>query len=230
MEPKEIYFDNIQYGVIKRSLNAPLNLAKSLAEILSEAGFQVTKANIHDCLLLEKEERRIRKSDNVQYIGEYPQLQSQMYECETVFVRNEHLKAEFEAMLQKSLRGIVMPVFRKEREETAKEEFLMIQSKIYNLTHLQVRDMPGLHYFLQWFEVVDGEVILPDNVDELAKAESTIYADTEETARILKLHDEAVDALNKLMEVFAFEDLDLGFIIIDNKVVRRPLNYKLYLK
>ena len=228
MERKEIFFDNSQYGVIKRGLNIPLQMAKKVALMIADAGFQVTKDNVTDCLLLEKEERKKAISDNIKYVGQYSEIQTKMYECETVFIHNEHLKAEFESMLQKSLKGVIMPVFRKEREDTARDDFWMLQSRIYNVTH-SFGDVPGLRYFLRWFDVVNDEVILPENVDELIRAEATIYADDEQTKEILQLHDEAVDALNKLMEVFAFEDLDVGFIIVGNKVARRPINYKLYL-
>lgn len=230
MERKEIFFDNVQYGVIKRSLHIPLTIAKSVAKVLSEAGFQVNKDNIKDCLLLRREERKIKQSDNIQYVGQYSQHQSQMYVCETIFVNNEHLQAEFESMLNKSLKGVIMPVFRKEREETARDDFWMLQSRIYNIVHPSTGEILGINYFVQWFDIKNGEVALVDNVDDLIREEATIYADNEETIQILKRHDEAVDALNKLMEVFAFEDLDVGFIIAGNKVARRPINYKLYLK
>jgi hypothetical protein len=229
MERKEIFFDSSQFGVIKRSLNVPLNIAKSVAKLLTEAGFQVNKDNISDCLKLQREERRIKQSNNIEYIGQHPENQMQMYVCETIFINNEHLQAEFDSMLQKSLKGVIMPVFRKEREETAKEDFWMLQSRIYNMVHPFPDAMPGLNYFLKWFDVEGDEVVLPENVDELIKEESTTYADDDETIQILQLHDEAVDALNKLMEVFAFDDLNTGFILVGGKVARRPINYKLYL-
>lgn len=230
MERKEIFFDSAQYGIIKRGLHLPLEIGKKVAIMLQEAGFQVNKDNIKDCLLLDKEDRKTQLGGNIQYMGHNSDIQQKMYVCETVFINNEHLQAEFEAMLNKSLKGVIMPVFRKEREETAREDFWMLQSRIYNVTHSHIGEIPGLRYFIEWFEVKDNEVILPHNIEELIRAEATIYADDEQTAEILRRHDEAAEALNKLMEVFAFEDLAIGFIIVGDKVARRPINYKLYLK
>lgn len=228
MKGTKIYIDSRLKDEIKRDLYRAFEAAKKAVTMLSKQGFTINRENVSDCILMSKESRQGNPVENQIFIGEADN-RVLLYECLYSFGHCANLDAEFNKKLENSLKSTAIPVIRREQEAKAKEDYDRFRSEIYSLFHPSIGTEIDAHYLLQWFDVVGGEVTLPDNINDLLEEAASIYCEGERAEKAFELHRQAARAIEDFISLFRKEihPSDVGelFFIADGKIYPVEINY-----
>lgn len=233
MSKSRIYIDTSVKDEIRRELNRTLELAKKAATLLSKYGFSITKENILDAVTITKESSKGNSVTNQAYIGGNTENRVLLYECLYSFGNCGHLDEEFQEKLENSLMNVVIPVLHRELEAKAKEDYDRLRGELHSLFHPSIGSEVNTKHFVKWFEVVNGEVTLPDNTNELIEEASSINCESDKAEEAFELHKKAAKAIEDFLSLFRKElhpsDVGMLFNVVDGNVYPAELNYNKYL-
>lgn len=227
---EKIYTDTLLMGEIKREVNRALTRCKPLEDILTKYGYKVTRENVTDCLTMRQEQVRGERLGDVLdgFSGALPR-----YAVVTKWIGCPHLEKELAGKQASAIDGRFSPKRQHEELEALQSEFDVMLFRCSEQVHPTMGDSLNLGYFLRWFDVEDGKIILSPQIEELIKEEATIYCESKTAKVAFELHKQTAELLTKFVALFPKDRQpdDIGdlFVIDGDKVEVRNINYNLYL-
>lgn len=229
---KVIYVDIRLQDELKRGVERSLKQVKPIIKILKDNGFEVSRANVLDCLNMVKEQARGEQIDGTVF-NWLSESQVLAYQVDYIYKNCPNLNKEFGVKLEEVLKGENIPILRKEKEALYKEQYDRMRSRIFDILH-PFNGEVETQYLKRWFDVEHGDIILTPDIDRLIKDEATVYCETKAAEKALDLHQQAAALLSQFIALFPQnrqpEDVGDLFYIEENMVHMRELNYNIYLK
>ncbi|WP_195553178.1 hypothetical protein [Bacteroides eggerthii] len=226
---KVICIDNEKVGQLKRDADRILNRVNNfIIPALVEAGFDVTKENISDALLIRRE---VVQGDAapLNYVGA-PADYSKQYEVQVIYTGCAALDAAFKKNLDEQLSFISIPSIKKEIEDKAHKGYDELRGKLFE-GKLPSDCTPS--FFTENFEVIEGKVALINAFNANCKKESTIYCESKAAENAMVAHEEAAKAINAFLKHFPKyarpDDLNSIFDVVDGEAQIASINYNKYL-
>lgn len=184
----------------KRRVMMAFEPSKQVARIVTDFGFTLTREIVADCLTLKKVIKQCPVEGATRWVGENADKYAKEFEAVETYEGDEHLKAELSKMLQPIIESNVRTAEKQARAEALRTEYKSMVERIYVLFHTGLRTIETVD-FLHYFDVEDGEVVLPKNIDELIKADTATYATTEKGKAAYQLHKQIAEDLNTLADM-----------------------------
>lgn len=227
---QKIYTDSLLMGEIKREVNRAFAQCKPIENILAEYGYKVTRENVTDCLTMRQEQVRGELlSDGLNgFSGALPK-----YAVSTKWVGCPHLEKELADKMENAIDGRYSPRRQHEELEALQSEFDVMLFRCNEQIHPTRGQILNLSYFVRWFDVEDGKIILSPQIEKLIEEEATIYCDSKKAEVAFDLHKQTAEMLTKFVALFPKDRQpdDVGdlFVIDGDEVVIRNINYNKYL-
>lgn len=155
---------------------------------LDEKGIEVTKDIISDCLSMVREEVAISNESR---------------ECKTVYRHTEHLDEAFARQLAEETNGVQAKLIRDNIEEHFKLAAIAFKDDVLKLRAGFDEMRFNLQKSKEWLIISeDGEISLPENLEEKAAKESGFWIKTEAQNEAYEAHKNAAQALTEFMNHF----------------------------
>lgn len=155
---------------------------------LDEKGIEVTKDIISDCLSMVREEVAISNESR---------------ECKTVYRHTEHLDEAFARQLAEETNGVQAKIIRDNIEEHFKLAAIAFKDDVLKLRAGFDEMRFNLQKSKEWLIISeDGEISLPENLEEKAAKESGFWIKTEAQNEAYEAHKNAAQALTEFMNHF----------------------------
>lgn len=208
---------------------------KEAAKIVKDFGFTLTHDIIIDCLSLRKVTKPLMVDGIAKWVGEETGRYPKLYPAVDVFECDEHLKKELEKMLQDISNGNGSANKKAKEAEALKSEYKAMLERVYGLFHKGHRTIETSD-LLRYIKVEDGDISLPDDINERIKADTATYAETEKGIAAYRLHHEISKSLNTLADLMCnasrdnfTTNLQSLFMEDDNgNVCPMPIDYDLF--
>lgn len=160
----------------------------AIKEKLDEKGIKVTKDIISDCLSMVREEVPI--GDGI--IG-----------CKTVYRNTEHLDEAFARQLAEETSGVQAKLIRDNLKEHFKLAAIAFKDDVLKLRAGFDEMCFNLQKSKEWLIFSeDGEISLPEDLEEKAAKESGFWIKTEAQNEAYEAHKNAAQALTEFMNHF----------------------------
>lgn len=155
---------------------------------LDEKGIEITKDIISDCLSMVREEVAIS---------------NESMECKTVYRNTEHLDEAFARQLAEETNGVQAKLIRDNIEEHFRLAAIAFKDDIINLRERFCEIHFDLQKSKEWLIISeDGEISLPEDLEERAAKESGFWIKTEAQNEAYEAHKNAAQALTEFMNHF----------------------------
>lgn len=155
---------------------------------LDEKGIKVTKDIISDCLSMVKEEVAIS---------------NESMECKTVYRNTEHLDEAFARQLAEETNGVQAKLIRDNLKEHFKLAAIAFKDDVLKLREGFDEMRFNLQKSKEWLIISeDGEISLPEDLEEKAAKESGFWIKTEAQNEAYEAHKNAAQALTEFMNHF----------------------------
>ena len=155
---------------------------------LDEKGIEVTKDIISDCLSMVKEEIAIS---------------NESMECKTVYRNTEHLDEAFARQLAEETNGVQAKLIRDNLKEHFKLAAIAFKDDVLKLREGFDEMRFNLQKSKEWLIISeDGEISLPEDLEEKAAKESGFWIKTEAQNEAYEAHKNAAQALTEFMNHF----------------------------
>lgn len=155
---------------------------------LDEKGIEVTKDIISDCLSMVKEEVAIS---------------NEAMECKTVYRNTEHLDQAFARQLAEETNGVQAKLIRDNLKEHFKLAAIAFKDDVLKLREGFDEMRFNLQKSKEWLIISeDGEISLPEDLEEKAAKESGFWIKTEAQNEAYEAHKNAAQALTEFMNHF----------------------------
>ena len=155
---------------------------------LDEKGIEVTKDIISDCLSMVREEVAIS---------------NESMECKTVYRNTEHLDEAFARQLAKETNGVQAKLIRDNLKEHFKLAAIAFKDDVLKLRAGFDEMRFNLQKSKEWLIISeDGEISLPEDLEEKAAKESGFWIKTEAQNEAYEAHKNAAQALTEFMNHF----------------------------
>ena len=155
---------------------------------LDEKGIEVTKDIISDCLSMVKEEVAIS---------------NESMECKTVYRNTEHLDEAFARQLAEETNGVQAKLIRDNLKEHFKLAAIAFKDDVLKLREGFEEMRFNLQKSKEWLIISeDGEISLPEDLEEKAAKESGFWIKTEAQNEAYEAHKNAAQALTEFMNHF----------------------------
>lgn len=155
---------------------------------LDEKGIEVTKDIISDCLSMVKEEVAIS---------------NESMECKTVYRNTEHLDEAFARQLAEETNGVQAKLIRDNLKEHFKLAAIAFKDDVLKLRAGFDEMRFNLQKSKEWLIISeDGEISLPEDLEEKAAKESGFWIKTEAQNEAYEAHKNAAQALTEFMNHF----------------------------
>ena len=205
------------------------------ANRVEEFGLPVTTDTINDCLTLRKVTERREVEGVTKYVGDLSTKFQKEFEAVEVITGDVHLRQELEKLISDVIQGGTGIVPKQKAIEAMKHEYEDMLEKIYNIFHV-ARKTYNTDSLLRYLIVENGQVSLPDDIDERIRLDTAIYAETEKGKAAYRLHKEIAESLNALADILVKQDRqylinnisELFFTDENGNVQPSPLDYDLY--
>lgn len=160
----------------------------AIKEKLDEKGIEVTKDIISDCLSMVRAEVPI--GDGIRG-------------CKTVYHNTEHLDEAFARQLAEETNGVQAKLIRDNIEEHFRLAAIAFKDDIINLRERFCEIHFDLQKSKEWLIISeDGEISLPEDLEERAAKESGFWIKTEAQNEAYEAHKNAAQALTEFMNHF----------------------------
>lgn len=155
---------------------------------LDEKGIEVTKDIISDCLSMVKKEVAIS---------------NESMECKTVYRNTEHLDEAFARQLAEETNGVQAKLIRDNLKEHFKLAAIAFKDDVLKLREGFDEMRFNLQKSKEWLIISeDGEISLPEDLEEKAAKESGFWIKTEAQNEAYEAHKNAAQALTEFMNHF----------------------------
>ena len=155
---------------------------------LDEKGIDVTKDIISDCLSMVKEEVQI--GDGIRG-------------CKTVYRNTEHLDEAFARQLAEETNGVQAKLIRDNLKEHFKLAAIAFKDDVLKLRAGFDEMRFNLQKSKEWLIISeDGEISLPEDLEERAAKESGFWIKTEAQNEAYEAHKNAANALTEFLSHF----------------------------
>lgn len=155
---------------------------------LDEKGIEVTKDIISDCLSMVKEEVAI-SNESMEY--------------KTVYRNTEHLDEAFARQLAEETNGVQAKLIRDNLKEHFKLAAIAFKDDVLKLREGFDEMRFNLQKSKEWLIISeDGEISLPEDLEEKAAKESGFWIKTEAQNEAYEAHKNAAQALTEFMNHF----------------------------
>lgn len=155
---------------------------------LDEKGIEVTKDIISDCLSMVKEEVAIS---------------NESMERKTVYRNTEHLDEAFARQLAEETNGVQAKLIRDNLKEHFKLAAIAFKDDVLKLREGFDEMRFNLQKSKEWLIISeDGEISLPEDLEEKAAKESGFWIKTEAQNEAYEAHKNAAQALTEFMNHF----------------------------
>lgn len=155
---------------------------------LDEKGIEVTKDIISDCLSMVKEEVAIS---------------NESMECKTVYRNTEHLDEAFARQLAEETNWVQAKLIRDNLKEHFKLAAIAFKDDVLKLREGFDEMRFNLQKSKEWLIISeDGEISLPEDLEEKAAKESGFWIKTEAQNEAYEAHKNAAQALTEFMNHF----------------------------
>lgn len=155
---------------------------------LDEKGIEVTKDIISDCLSMVKEEVAIS---------------NESMERKTVYRNTEHLDEAFARQLAEETNGVQAKLIRDNLKEHFKLAAIAFKDDVLKLREGFDEMRFNLQKSKEWLIISeDGEISLPEDLEEKAAKESGFWIKTEAQNEAYEAHKNAAHALTEFMNHF----------------------------
>ena len=200
-EEKVFLFNNpiVEFELRKRVM-AAFEPCKQAVRMVADFGIVISRDVVTDCLKLRKDVIHVPVTGSAKWVGEDDNAFPREYTPKEVFGNAEHLQAELEKMVSNIEASDERPASKTAKIKALRAEFDNMLFAIYNLFHAGRRTIET-NDFLSYFEVVDGEVVLPSDIGEKMKADTATYATTAKAKQAYRLHKEIAEKLNMLADI-----------------------------
>ena len=214
---------------VTREIYRVLRRTDELIKILRKHGFPVTKDTLFAALTIQKKEGA--KEVEQKQIGQGVTL-PESFEPFTFYMNCEAIDAALEE-LKRDARGRTLGINEDEVLEVLDEDAEQMKAELYAALYPGISAAHPLDpsYFIQFADVKEGKVVLPDNLAELVAEETALYTLTEKGIIAHDIHTELANQINGFLaclpalKVSAIQDL--FDVDADGKVIARPLDYDL---
>lgn len=160
----------------------------AIKEKLDEKGIEVTKDIISDCLSM--------------VIAEVP-IGDGIRGCKTVYRNTEHLDEAFARQLAEETNGVQAKLIRDNIEEHFRLAAIAFKDDIINLRERFCEIHFDLEKSKEWLIISeDGEISLPEDLEERAAKESGFWIKTEAQNEAYEAHKSAAKALTEFLSHF----------------------------
>lgn len=160
----------------------------AIKEKLDEKGIKVTKDIISDCLSMVRAEVPI--DDGIRG-------------CKTVYRNTEHLDEAFARQLAEETNGVQAKLIRDNIEELSRLAVIAFKDDIINLRERFCEIHFDLQKSKEWLIISeDGEISLPEDLEEKAAKESGFWIKTEAQNEAYEAHKNAAKALTEFLSHF----------------------------
>lgn len=160
----------------------------AIKEKLDEKGIKVTKDIISDCLSMVREEVPI--GDEIRG-------------CKTVYRHTEHLDEAFARQLAEETSGVQAKLIRDNLKEHFKLAAIAFKDDVLKLRAGFDEMRFNLQKSKEWLIISeDGEISLPEDLEERAAKESGFWIKTEAQNEAYEAHKNAAQALTEFMNHF----------------------------
>jgi hypothetical protein len=155
---------------------------------LDEKGIEITKDIISDCLSMVREEVAIS---------------NESMECKTVYRNTEHLDEAFARQLAEETNGVQAKLIRDNLKEHFKLAAIAFKDDVLKLRAGFDEMRFNLQKSKEWLIISeDGEISLPEDLEEKAAKESGFWIKTEAQNEAYEAHKNAAQALTEFMNHF----------------------------
>lgn len=155
---------------------------------LDEKGIEITKDIISDCLSMVREEVAIS---------------NESMECKTVYRNTEHLDEAFARQLAEETNGVQAKLIRDNLKEHFKLAAIAFKDDVLKLREGFDEMRFNLQKSKEWLIISeDGEISLPEDLEEKAAKESGFWIKTEAQNEAYEAHKNAAQALTEFMNHF----------------------------
>lgn len=160
----------------------------AIKEKLDEKGIEVTKDIISDCLSMVREEVAISEESR---------------EYKTVYRHTEHLDEAFARQLAEETSGVQAKLIRDNLKEHFKLAAIAFKDDVLKLRAGFDEMRFNLQKSKEWLIISeDGEISLPEDLEERAAKESGFWIKTEAQNEAYEAHKNAAQALTEFMNHF----------------------------
>lgn len=160
----------------------------AIKEKLDEKGIKVTKDTISDCLSM---------------VREYVPIGDGIRGCKTVYRNTEHLDEAFARQLAEETNGVQAKLIRDNLKEHFKQAAIAFKDDVLKLRAGFDEMRFNLQKSKEWLIISeDGEISLPEDLEERAAKESGFWIKTEAQNEAYEAHKNAAQALTEFMNHF----------------------------
>lgn len=160
----------------------------AIKEKLDEKGIKVTKDTISDCLSM---------------VREYVPIGDGIRGCKTVYRNTEHLDEDFARQLAEETNGVQAKLIRDNLKEHFKLAAIAFKDDVLKLRAGFDEMRFNLQKSKEWLIISeDGEISLPEDLEERAAKESGFWIKTEAQNEAYEAHKNAAQALTEFMNHF----------------------------
>ena len=160
----------------------------AIKEKLDEKGIKVTKDTISDCLSM---------------VREYVPIGDGIRGCKTVYRNTEHLDEDFARQLAEETNGVQAKLIRDNLKEHFKLSAIAFKDDVLKLRAGFDEMRFNLQKSKEWLIISeDGEISLPEDLEERAAKESGFWIKTEAQNEAYEAHKNAAQALTEFMNHF----------------------------
>ncbi|MBO7554059.1 MAG: hypothetical protein J6T82_08525 [Bacteroidaceae bacterium] len=208
--------DDFKADELRRDLYTGLNQLRRIGEILQGSGIILTNEVINDCIRLKRAfkqgGRALTKNCNAGSLAT-------PYEVISVWENAEHLFEAFEEAHHKTGNTAFDEQLSEQREKLF-EKVLKITEKINEHGRAEI--------LLSCACVIDGQITARADFEDEIKKATSVYIESDEALKLMKLHQQAEAALNRLHEAIPcaiFDVQDIFETLEDGTIRLVPFDY-----
>ena len=214
---------------VTREIYRVLRRTDELTKILRKHGFPVTKDTLFAALTIHKKEGA--KEVEQKQIG-YGVNIPESFEPFTFFTNCDAIDAALEE-IKRDAHGHAHGFDEAEVMAELDEDCETMKAELYAALYpgISIAHPLDPSYFIQFADVKEGKVVLPENLAELVAEQTALYALTEKGIIAHDIHNELANQINGFLacvpalKVSAIQDL--FDVDADGKVISQPLDYDL---
>lgn len=178
-----------------RNLRFQLNKSQEFITLIKEANLPITQEIVLDCLTITKEEVCTYPTDENGKVSELGQTSIIYKHCPSI-------DAEFAKLIKLATEDkpkVIANGFKSEIESTA-AAFKESVFKVF--ANLDGKSKESTNELQKYVFVDDGEIKLPEDVEERVKQDTGVFCKTEAQAKALEAHRQAAEAINAFLAHF----------------------------
>lgn len=226
--------DLLEADVKRKVMNAFAQCGK-LEMLLKDFGMPITREIVENCLTLRKFKEQVPVEGSTKWVGEKEVRFASEFAAIDAWRNDEYLRVALKEIAEKIARSDLRQTERNTKLDALENEYNELLNGIYGLFHIRLRTIETSD-LLKYIDVVDGHIVLPDDIDEQIRKECATYAEKRRSKEAYRLHREIAEKMTRLSDLMKnisrndFEDAIKNLFTQDDNgnFVAAPIDYDLY--